>query len=372
MMPARIIDTRWTSCSDASSDSGYSDISVRSSSTAPTVDSHESHHPTVKYLETTREFDLGGPWHYIADDLDEEPSPRASIHTYASTVPSEDDLGDEVPSFDVPDGSDYGLVSTAIPSRPSEFAEFFPSNRRLQVKHDDSTWDGNMNLRVDTEVRSSDGHRVDLTLFHLRMHDLKNRQFSFRRYCRDSGREVCHSSRRYTPTGAARTSGLQRSMSNALSSLRHKSESKSSIKSSLKRSDSGYGSLFEEDLDVPSVSRTGRSSLPLPTNTTHLEFSNYAHIDIKRRGTKSSKRYEFEYWGTSYAWKRVERKTGNVKETSYHLVDAETSQTIAHIVPDVLTDAELSLEEAKGGWIPPCSLWISDPRVAHGSTDVAE
>ena len=371
-MPARIIYRTRTSYSDTSSDSGYSDASEHSWSTAPTVDSYDNRQPTIKYHEVNVQSYTKRPWHDTSQDLSEEASSRTSVNTYASTIPSEEDRGDEPPSFDLPDESNQCFENSAIPSTPSEFADFFPSSRRLQVKHDDSTLDGNMNLRIDTEVRSSDGHRVDLTLFHLRMHDLKNRQFSLRRYCRDSGREVCHSSRRSTPTGPARTPGLQRSMSNALSTLRSKSESKSSMKSSLRRSDSGYGSLCEEDLDVPSLSPRARNSLPLPTNTTHLEFSNYAHIDIKRRGTKSSKRYEFEYWGVSYAWKRVERKTGHVREVSYHLVDTETSQTIAHIVPDVLTDAELSLEDAKGGWIPPCSLWISDPRVAHGSTDVAE
>lgn len=371
-MPARILDRSWTSYSDTTSDSGYSDDFTHSWSTAPTVDSHDGQSLTVKHHEINSHPYTESRWRDTSQDLSEEVSSRASVHTYASTVPSYEDLGEETPAFDVPEESNHRFASTAIPSTPSEFAEFFPSSRRLQVKHDDSTLDGNMNLRIDTEVRSRDGHRVDLTLFHLRMHDLKNRQFSFRRYCRDSGREVCHSSRKYTQPAAARTPGLQRSMSNALSTLRSKSESKSSMKSSLKRSDSGYGSLSEEDLDVQSRSPKGRNSLPLPTNTTHLEFSNYAHIDIKRRGTKSSKRYEFEYWGTSYAWKRVERKTGDTKEVSYHLVNTETSQTMAHIVPDLLTAAESSMEDAKGGWIPPCSMWISDSRVAQGSTDVAE
>lgn len=370
-MPARILARPWTSQSDTASESGYSDSSEHSQSTAPTLDSHNSRPLAVKYDECNYQSYCGNPWHAVPHELLEEVNPRASVDTYASTVASEDDLDDE-PFFDVPDESNDRFISTAIPSTPPDFAEFFPSTRRLQIKHDDSTLDGNMNLRIDTEVRAPEGHRVDLTLYHLRMHDLKNREFSFRRYCRDSGREVCHSSRKYTKPGAIRTPGLQRSMSNALSTLRSKSESKSSTKTSLQRSDSGYGSLVEEDLDVQNVSPKGRNSIPLPTNTTHLEFSNYAHIDIKRRGTKSSKRYEFEYWGTKYAWKRLERKLGKVKEVSYHLVDTEYSHTIAHIVPDVLTGAELLMEEAKGGWIPPCSLWISDRRTAQGSTDVAE
>lgn len=371
-MIARILDHRWTFHSDTASDSGYSDSSERSQSTAPTDYSHDSRRPSVKYPEIDHHPYAGNPWHPLPDELHYDVDPRASVDTYASTVASEDD-SDEGPFFDVPDSSNERFVSGAIPSTPFDFAEFFPSTRRLQIKHDDSTLDGNMNLRIDTEVRAPEG-RVDLTLFHLRMHDLKNREFSLRRYCRDSGREVCHSSRKYSKPATTRSPGLQRSMSNALSSLRAKSDSKSSTKTTLKRSDSGYGSLCEEDLDsdAESMSSKSRRGIPIPTNTTHLEFSNYAHIDIKRRGTKSSKRYEFEYWGTNYAWKRVERKTGNVKEVSYHLVDTESSHTIAHIVPDILTEAEVAIEDAKGGWVPPCSLWISDERSVRGLTDVAE
>lgn len=369
-MPAKIIDQRWTSYSDTSSDSGYSDSSEQSQNTAPTVYSYGSRRPSV-YHEIPQQSYCGTPWHPLSNDLCEEVSPRASVDTYASTVASEEDLDDQIPAFDVPDESNDRFASTATPSTPPDFAELFPSTHRLQIKHDDSTLDGNMNLRIDTEIRSSEGRRVDLTLFHLRMHDLKNREFSLRRYCRDSGREVCHSARKYAKPGTVRAPGLQRSMSNALSTLRSKSEPKSSTKTPLKRADSGYGSL-EEDDDVWSAAPAGRAHIPLPTNTTHLEFSNYAHIDIKRRGTKSSKRYEFEYWGVSYAWKRSARKIGDVKEISYHLMDTHSSHAIAHIVPDVLSHAELSAEDVKGGWIPPSSLWISDPKFAQGLTDVAE
>jgi hypothetical protein len=375
-MPARKSDRRWTAESETASDSGFSENSDYSHITAPTECSHDSRLPAVKYQYHTRAAPsyTGKPWLAAPEHAPRELDPRASADTYASTVPSEDDLDEEIPAFDVPPELTENVPTGAIPSSPPDFALYFPSKRRLQIKHDDSTLDGNMNLRVDTEVAAPDGRRVDVTLFHLRMHDLRNREFSLRRYCRDSGREVCHSSRKYTKTGAARTPGLQRSMSNALSSLRAKSDSKSGTKTTLKRSDSGYGSLFEEDLDSDArrASPKGGSSIPLPTNTTHLEFSNYAHIDLKRRGAKASKRYEFEYWGVSYAWKRLESKVGRVKEVSYHLVAAGSSRTIAHIVPDVLTDAELAMEDAKGGWVPPCTLWISDDHTARGPTDVAE
>ena len=231
-----------------------------------------------------------------------------------------------------------------------------------------------MNLQVYTDEPQVDGKKMDLTLFHLRMHDLKNRQFSLRRYCRDSGREVCHSSRKYTKPAAVRP-GLQRSMSNALNSLRSKSDSHSNPISSIKRVDSGYGSLSEEDVDLEEEvqSPKPRSSIPMPTNTTHLEFSNYSHVDVKRRGAKSSKRYEFEYWGEEYTWKRVCRRSGSTKEISYHLIKVGTTVTIAHIAPIMLTPAETEDEEAKGGWIPPCTLRISDQKISSRKmTDLAE
>ena len=364
-MPSR----RSIARSDSSSDSGYSDGSDHSRSTAPTVYSvrpslKQHHHHTA-------------PIHYGGEKWDEQyfdgMDGRVSVETYSSTIPSDDDLDDDVPQYEEPSSPQEAFTPTAIPSTPPEFADFFPSTRRLCIRHDD-TLDGNMNLRIDTEVRTSGGRKVDLTLFHLRMHDLKNRDFSLRRYCRESGREVCHSSRKYTKPAHERRPGLQRSMSNALSSLRSKPEQKPVAVSGLKRHDSGYDSISEGEEDVVSrrASSRGSPTIALPTNTTKLEFSNYAHIDVKRRGAKSSKRYEFEYWGTAYAWKRVVRRDDYTKEISYHLINSETSAPAAHIVPTPLTPTESREENAKGGWVPPCSMWISDEKILSGLTDVAE
>lgn len=304
----------------------------------------------------------------------EHVKPRISTDTYASTLPSTDYLYDEPLSFEVPDYQRGTDEPTAFASTPPDFSEYFPSTRRLQIRHDDATIDGNMNIRVDTEIPTSAGRKMDLTLFHLRMHDLKNREFSLRRYCRDSGREVCHSSRKYTKPTPQRRPGLQRSMSNAISSLRSKPENKAATIKSLKRQDSGYESMSDDDAETEADKEPprSRSGTPLPTDTTHLEFTNYSHVDVKRRGSKTSKRYAFEYWGTTYAWKRVSRRDGPSKEISYHLVNSETQSTVAHIVPAPLTTAERELEDAKGGWVPPCSLWISDEKILSGLTDVAE
>ena len=360
---------RWTR-SDTSSDSGYSDSSYRSRSTAPTERSDRpylKHHHTADatYLENTWEDEA------YADELSDLDD-AASIHTYASTLPSEEDFEDDLPN-DVPEYEPAYQRSKATSSTPDDFSRWFPTTRRMFIRHDDSTYDGNMNLQLYTEV-PQEGRKVDLTLFHLRMHDLKNREFSLRRYCRDSGREVCHSSRKYTQPAAKRP-GFQRSMSNALSTLKGKSDGKMATLESLKRQDSGYASLCEDDMHLEDTQQSpkSRTSIPIPTNTTHLEFSNYAHVDVKRRGTKTSKRYGFEYWGTAYSWKRVATHHGNFKQVAYHLVDTQSSSTVAHIVPDIMTAREARQEEAKGGWVPPCSFYISNRRIENEKlTDIAE
>ncbi|KAL8972285.1 MAG: hypothetical protein Q9183_000642 [Haloplaca sp. 2 TL-2023] len=369
-MPSTTANTniRWMDYSDTSSDSGYSDSSDRSQSTVPT---DYSRRPSLAHYSALSEIHTKPTWHH--DSYDAYDDPRSSTETYASTIVSVDDLDDDLPPFDVPEFCDEPLASTALAATPQEFAEFFPSGRKLLIRHDDSTLDGNMNLRVDTEIRESGARRLDLTLFHLRMHDLKNREFSLRRYCRDSGREVCHSSRKYTKPATISRPSLQRSMSSALSSLRNRPESRGNNKASLKRQDSGYDSMSEEDLSQEAVKQSAKGrSIPLPTNTTQLEFSNYAHLDVKRRGTKSSKRYDFDYWGTNYTWKKMAVRRGQLKEISYHLVDSDSGTTVAHIVPATMTTTECQEEEARGGWVPPCLMWISEPKILNGLTDVAE
>lgn len=359
--------------SNSSSSSHYSDGSTYSVSTAPTV---HSKRPPIQQYRT-----IGNPhdrlsWEEAQCSHLDCPSPRISAETYASTTSSIDDLRDDLPPFEVLEVSNYpseNLPTTALTPSPEEFAEYFPSTQMLHVRHDDTTIDGNMNLRIDTVAQTLDGEKVDLQLFHLRMHDLKRREFSLRRYSRDSGREVCHSSRKYPKPSFIRKPGLQRSMSSALSSLRSKSESKTSTTMSLKRSDSGYGSLHEDDIedDVASQSQRASSSIPIPANTIRLEFSNYAHLEVKRRGSKTCKRYEIEYWGTRYAWKRAVVRSSPSEEISYHLVNTKTSKALAHIVPVSLRESEQRDETAKGGWVPPCNMFL-EHCVLDKSNDLAE
>lgn len=349
MSPPTFYDDRFSDSSSSSQYSHASDISRRSSAPSSCDFDFDT------FLSPLCAFDL-----------------RASSETYASTVASEVEPSEEACDFAVPEYQrDVFDHPEPLACTPPEFAELFPSSRRLLIRHDDTTIDGNMNIRVDTEVNMAKGRKAPFTLFHMRMYDLKNRDFSLRRYCRDSGREVCHTSRRHAKPAAERRPGLQRSVTHAFSSFRGKQDSAKSSGHGLKRQDSGYSTSSLDDLDETTATDASRA-MPAPTNTTKLEFSSYAQVNLKRRGAKAGKRYAFEYWGHSYSWKREVRKDGNGKEISYHLVNNNTSVVAAHIVPEFLTTAQLHDERARGGWVPPCSMWISDANVFDDVTDVAD
>ncbi|PYI31117.1 hypothetical protein BP00DRAFT_183619 [Aspergillus indologenus CBS 114.80] len=344
--------------SGGSSSSTNSDASDRSKSTAPTI---YSDRPT--------------PMTGVTMAFDGEEDPKASVTTYTSTNPSVDDLP-EPPRYQVTDRKLDIFSPDVIPSNPSTFGQLFPSSRRLLVRHDDATLDGNMNLRVDTMVPQRGGYQQDVTLFHLRMYDLFSRKFSFRRYSRDSGREVCHSERRPV-SGSDRHAVFRKSWSSVLASLRPGSSGHGSVPvAEHRRQDSGYKLADDNDEeweDKQLETRTGMDRHPsVLTESTLLEFSNYAHVELRRRGAGQSKRYEFEYWSTRYQWRRECRREGDLRELSYHLINLRTSKPVAHIVPEILAPMEAVEEERKGGWVPPSSMWISDPAVYEKMPDVAD
>ncbi|KAJ5788441.1 hypothetical protein N7457_003431 [Penicillium paradoxum] len=302
-----------------------------------------------------------------------QPRPRSSTSTYASTTNSAADLEAEQQAVaDDPYDGRYCVNEreeffpmNALPSTPSSFAPLFPSSRRLLIRHDDATIDGNMNLRVDTPVHLRDGSQRDIILFHLRMYDLLSRKFSFRRYCRDSGREVCHSARKERVPAHARRSSTGKSWSNVLAGLRPGSSNGHCAHAELQRQNSGTGRIGHlrtegENQNHEIDSEEGQSASPILGETILLEFSNYAHVELRRKGPGTTKKYEFEYWSTKYQWRREIRKEGDLQET------------IAHLVPDTLAPLEVVEEESKGGWVPPCSLWISDPDVYKNMHDIAD
>ncbi|KAJ4324027.1 hypothetical protein N0V94_001527 [Neodidymelliopsis sp. IMI 364377] len=368
--------------SSNSTHSGRSADSDRSYETAPTE--YSDRRPSLPHSETCYARVEGRQDYFPCKDERTRylPPARSSVDTYAST--SEEDLADDaddMPEYDVPQYHHEPLPTDAIPTTPRDFAELFPTTKRISIRHDDATIDGNMNLRVDTQIEERHHKKQNYTLYHLRMQDLRTRDFSLRRYCRESGREVCHSIRKYQKPPQEKRPVLQRA-STALASLVHKTESRPSTAAGLKRSDSGYesarGYVEEEDDDVeeePHSKSAGyfKGRALLPTNTLKLEFSNYAHLEVKRRGAKSNKKYVFEHWGYDYSWKRIVKKERDQESISYYLVRSDNDkEPLAHICPVRLTQTEAREEIARGGWVPPCYLRITDDKILHSESDIAE
>ena len=299
---------------------------------------------------------------------------------------------------------------SARASTPEAFGQLFPSLDRLSVRHDELTADGNMNLRVDTLAQgprrgssSSSGgggggggtRLFPVQLFHLRMHDLARRDFSLRRYCRDSGREVCSSKREYVAPAAG---PMSMSMSSAIRSVRSPFRRSSGDRRSRAGSGSGDGSNPDASAPAspwssrrPSVSSAssdrpspgslndammasaaaGAAAVPqhlVPTQTIKLEFSNYAHVDVTRR----AKGYAFEWWGHRYVWRRVVDANLEGRPVSFHLLRDAHGPAVAHLVPETRSPSQVDAQEAAGGWIPPCFMWISDRSILSARTDVAE
>jgi hypothetical protein len=138
----------------------------------------------------------------------------------------------------------------------------------------------------------------------------------------------------------------------------------------------GTGSVEEDDEEDDSRPKSvgyAKGRALIPTNTIKLEFSNYAHLDVKRRGAKSYKRYAFEHWGHDYSWKRIVKKEHDCETVSYYLVrDDNDKEPLAHICPVRLTPEEAHEEQARGGWVPPCYMRITDEQILRSDSDISE
>ncbi|KAL1837342.1 hypothetical protein VTJ49DRAFT_3970 [Mycothermus thermophilus] len=402
-------------CSGSDSDSQRSYHSYTSHSTAPTSVSdsprpsdYKQYAPSTITTTTTTTSSARYTSHddyytkarHVYDSRDDVSpstwiSPRSTDdYTCASTTAScEDldlDLDDSLDDYgsDIPPLPEYchGMVEPNVRiSTPQDFAKLFPSLNRLTVRHDEFTNDGNMNLRIDTLVTTT-RRRTAVQLFHLRMYDLARRDFALRRYHRDSGREVCTSKLHFMEPPApkerpATASGpidikptLKRSMSTALWSLGGKKpvlqRATSAVSEASRPSTSASNWSSRLSLDSRLL-RGAPTRRPVPTNTLKLEFSNYARVDLTRKGHKGNKRYEFEWWGHNYAWRRAVDK--HIGAVSFHLVrDDDASAPVAHIVPETRSPTQVLADETAGGWVPPCFMWIADESAVKAVTDVAD
>jgi hypothetical protein len=351
--------------------------------------------PTSLYTNSGPSEKYSKPYvQYVEGNHDLSPATsayaRSSVDTYASTNASEEDLALEREEDLARDSeSDYIPPLPAYhheisepnmrPSDPKNFSELFPSMNRLSIRHDDFTTDGNMNLRVDTVVPGR--RRTAVQLFHLRMYDLARREFSLRRYCRDSGREVCNSKRKFVEPASPSRPSLQRSMSSAMKAMARPQFKRTASGGSFPRQERRPSTSHSHETEADSSSVFSHASdgdhrkphPHQPTNSIKLEFSNYARVDVARKGQKSNnnKRYEFAWWGHKYTWKRVvEKHLDGV--VSFHLVRDGESTPVAHIVQETRSPNQVEDDEMSGGWVPPCFMWINDQSIIDAVTDVAE
>ncbi|KAI1436305.1 hypothetical protein GGR50DRAFT_239521 [Xylaria sp. CBS 124048] len=323
--------------------------------------------------------------HALSKCYNEELCSNSSVETYSSEASYDEDedeeLDDCVDYPKIPPLPEYRHEIEDInvrASTPEDFATLFPSMNKLIIRHDDLTDDGNMNLRVDTIV--SGRRKKTVQLFHLRMRDLNKRDFSLRRYCRDSGREVCNSKRKYADSTETRHPKLPKSVSKAVKTLtcrpilRRSSTSGSLFSHAKTRQGTSHSTTPTDDenphsFENPFVHEQKPKARLIPTNVIKLEFSNYARVDVRRRGHKV-KKYEFEWWQHKYTWKRVTDKlTGTI---SFHLFCDNNSTPVAHMIPETRTPNQILSDEKAGGWIPPYHMWINDQNLIDAQTDVAD
>ena len=369
------------------SDSGSGNVSVSDKSSEYTQQSGHSKNTTPRAYRRRESEDRSD----LLDacrlrKLESYPSSQAFASTVsldsctsapASSESDEADHAQQILPAPHPPPPQYSAPEV-LPATSSDFAELFPSSRRLAIRHDDTTLDGNLNLRVDAPITTIRGMQRDITLFHLRMYDLRSRDFSLRRYCRYSGREVCHCARKSRKSVLRARPNIQRSLSSAFAAMMPKSESKTQ-QSLLGRQDSGYDPVTDkadndtdEHPERPHSSNSNKAPAKDAADCISIEYSNYAHLDIKRRGFKADKRYDFEYWGSSYSWHRTTQKMGSAREVSYHLTRRDGS-LVARIFPEPLSEDQALDEMEKGGWVPPCSLHIVDKKInGEKLADVAD
>ena len=444
--------------------SDNSDSSMASSSSSSSASSENSARSFDGHAGSADSRFVSTPLESVFDSDDD---PRGSLLTYCTTAASFDELDDGSGDDGLDAADEHGrhghspffpraplyrhhYPPRAVPSTPQEFASLFPPSpsgaKRLIIRHDESPLDGNMNVRVDCDAPaarpqgsgSGSGSGCDpapapapapagpdrrVTLFHVRMYDQRDRDFSVRRYGRDCGREVAHVKRKVAkapPPPAAATAmsiavrpTLQRSVSRAFNTIRGAGNIKP-----VQRTDSGYKSASDpddndndndddddddshgqlhdhhhhqaHDNDAEGESRKARrrstsstssfrrrSKSKPASNTCTLEFSNYAHVDLQRRGSRASKKYEFSYWGKNYAWRRTVTDGGSdgSEHVTFRLVNKATGNEVALIRPDPLTPEAAALDDAIGGVVPPCSMYIHDSPadpVNSNNCDVAE
>ncbi|KAI1299607.1 hypothetical protein F5Y03DRAFT_249326 [Xylaria venustula] len=250
-----------------------------------------------------------------------------------------------------------------VPSTPADFALLFPSLDPFTIRHDDSASDGNMNLVVSTSVPIKSGKLIQL--FHLRIYDLFRRELSLRRYCRDSGREVGRSRRKYAESDTRPI--LRGLFEDAIGRAGGRStdhEMKPDIIDAQRSlaARSGYSPWVSVDNNI------GEIRCLKPTDVYRLEFSNYACIEMHYAINLRRRTYSFSYWEADYTWKSVVDDT----LVSFHLFEnSNRKDPLALITPVVRSPEEIENDELAGTWVPPHLMRLTD-KADLKNTDLAD
>jgi hypothetical protein len=339
---------------------------------------------------------------------------QSSLGTYSSTNTSSDVSNQGTVALPWPTSSVQPTtgkhpspwdVKGISKSSPKDFVELFPSSKPLYICHDSTTSDGEMNLRVFSDITSAGSSKAEyMSLFHLRMHDIEDRKFSLRRYFRNSGRKGCSSilsdarlrsktrsktrfsfsmsSKRTSRAGSTHSEndvsasetkgdmGNSKGSRTSLSSWFRRRGSRSSHASSASGNDAS-----DCDEDDNAVNAVNVAATRVSGDKIALEFSNYSRVDVVRYSTWRIG-YTFDYWGHAYEWRRTSGKNlfGQWMYWchSFHLYrKGKDKKPIVSITPR----DNKSLGSGyftHGTWVTPSEMRFLDNDILNGSSDIAE
>ena len=125
----------------------------------------------------------------------------------------------------------------------------------------------------------------------------------------------------------------------------------------------------DSDEEMNTFAARANVKASIPTDAVRIEFSNYAQVELGR-SKRAEHKYDFEYWGTRYSWRRSVYRDESDVVFSFELVNVSSGVCIAHITPDKLSQRQSRQEAAQGSWVPPCSMRLTEKNVSNDLGDV--
>lgn len=245
------------------------------------------------------------------------------------------------------------------PSTPGDFAVLFPSLNPFTIGHDNFGSDGNMNIVVDVPSPHIDKLGGRIQLFHLKMVNLSTREFSLRRYSRDSGDEFSWSRRKYVELDTRPI--LQRSFEQVIEKLGNRLTGHEFEPDIIDARDSlaatgGYSPWVSVDNDIGDIKEFKS------TDVIRLGFQNYSTVELEYVSSRKARSYQFSFWHRDYIWNWVVDQD----LISLHLFEGrQRKNPVASIVPIASSPKQIQANEATGAWVPPCQMRFIEDNVLY-------